>query len=71
MKEIIIKEIVWLLIAAAVFGLLAVVSECKDVLVVGMIVYSAVKISYWYGKLSERKEGLNLIPYTMRIAWKA
>lgn len=56
MKEIIIKEIVWLLIAAAVFGLLAVVSECKDALIVGMIVYSVVKISYWYGKLSERKE---------------
>lgn len=54
MKEIIIKEIVWLLIAAAVFGLLAVVSECKDAWVVGMIVYSAVKTSYWYGKLSER-----------------
>ena len=56
MKEIIIKEIVWLLIAAAVFGLFAVVSECKDAWVVGMVVYSAAKISYWYGKLSERKE---------------
>ena len=54
MKEITIKEIVWLLIAAAVFGLLAVVSECKDAWVVGMIVYSVVKISYLYGKLSER-----------------
>jgi hypothetical protein len=53
MKKIVITEIVWLLIAAAVFGLLAVVSECKDAFVVGIIVYFGIRVSYWYGKLNK------------------
>ena len=52
MRKLVITEIVWLLIAAAVFWLLAVFSECKDAFFVGMIVYFGVRVSYWYGKLN-------------------
>ena len=52
MRKLVITEIVWLLITAAVFWLLAVFSECKDASFVGMIVYFGVRVSYWYGKLN-------------------
>lgn len=49
MKQFIIKESAWALIAFAAFGLLSLATETKEPLVIGMLVYAAVKASYLYG----------------------
>lgn len=49
MKQFVLKECVWLLIAAAVFGLLSLLTHTSDPIIIGMIVYSGVRISYLYG----------------------
>ena len=49
MKQFIIKETAWVLIAFAVFGLLSLATGTKDPLVIGMLVYAGIRISYLYG----------------------
>ena len=49
MKQFVLKECVWLLIAAVVFGLLSLLTHTSDPIIIGMIVYSGVRISYLYG----------------------
>ena len=49
MKKIIITEVVWLIIAASVFGALSVLSKMTEPIVVGMLVYVGIRISYLYG----------------------
>ena len=49
MKQFIIHEAAWVLIAFAAFGLLSVLAGMKEPLIIGMLVYSAVRISYLYG----------------------
>ena len=56
MKQFILKECVWLLIAAAVFGFLSLLANTRDLLITGMITYSVVRISYWYGYINSKNE---------------
>jgi hypothetical protein len=49
MKRIIIKEAALVLIAASVFGLLSLTTKTAEPIIIGMIVYSGVRISYLYG----------------------
>jgi hypothetical protein len=49
MKQFVLNECVWLLIAAAVYGLLSLLTHTSDPIIIGMIVYSGVRISYLYG----------------------
>lgn len=56
MKQFVLNECVWLLIAAAVFGLLSLLTHTSDPIIIGMIVYSGVRISYLYGQISKIKE---------------
>lgn len=56
MKQFVLNECVWLLIAAAVFGLLSLLTHTSEPIKIGMIVYSGVRISYLYGQISKIKE---------------
>ena len=56
MKQFILKECVWLLIAAAVFGLLSLLTHTSDPIIIGMIIYSGVRISYLYGLSQSTKD---------------
>lgn len=49
MKHIIIKEVALVLIAASVFGLLSLTTKTAEPIIVGLLVYSGIRISYWYG----------------------
>ena len=52
MRKIVLNEAVWLLIAAVVYGVWAFLLGSKEVFNIGMFVYSAVRISFWCGKLN-------------------
>ena len=56
MKQFVLNECVWLLIAAAVFGLLSLLTRTNDPIIIGMLVYVGVRISYLYGQISKIKE---------------
>jgi hypothetical protein len=49
MKRIIIKEAALILIAAFVFGLLSLTTKTAEPIIIGLLVYSGIRISYWYG----------------------
>ena len=49
MKRFILKELVWLLIAAAVFGAFSMTTRTNDPIIIGMLVYVGVRVSYLYG----------------------
>ena len=49
MKRIIIKEAALVLIAASVFGLLSLKTKTAEPIIIGLLVYSGIRISYWYG----------------------
>ena len=52
MRKIVLNEAVWLLIAAVVYGVWALLLGSKEVFNIGMFVYSAVRISFLCGKLN-------------------
>ena len=56
MKRFILKELVWLLIAVAVFGPFSMTTRTNDPIIIGMLVYVGVRISYLYGQISKIKE---------------
>lgn len=56
MKRFILKELVWLLIAVAVFGSFSMTTRTNDPIIIGMLVYVDVRISYLYGQISKIKE---------------
>jgi hypothetical protein len=56
MKRFILKELVWLLIAVAVFGSFSMTTRTNDPIIIGMLVYVGVRISYLYGQISKIKE---------------
>lgn len=49
MKRIIIKEAALILIAAFVFGLLSLTTKTAKPIIIGMLVYVGVRVSYLYG----------------------
>ena len=49
MKRIIIKEAALILIAAFVYGLLSLTTKTAEPIIIGLLVYSGIRISYWYG----------------------
>lgn len=53
MKQNILTEVVWLLIAIIVYGVLAILSGTKEVFIIGTLLYAVVRISFWYGKLNK------------------
>ena len=55
MKRFILKELVWLLIAVAVFGSFSMTTRTNDPIIIGMLVYVGVRISYLYGQISKIK----------------
>lgn len=49
MKHIIIKEAALVLIAASMFGLLSLTTKTAEPIIIGLLVYSGIRISYLYG----------------------
>ncbi len=56
MKRFILKELVWLLIAAAVFVSFSITTRTNDPIIIGLLVYVGVRVSYLYGQISKIKE---------------
>jgi hypothetical protein len=56
MKRIIIKEAALVLIAASVFGLLSLTTKTAEPIIIGLLVYSGIRISYWYGMNQNAKQ---------------
>lgn len=56
MKRIIIKEAALVLIAASVFGLLSLTTKTAEPIIIGLLVYSGIRISYWYGMTQNAKQ---------------
>lgn len=53
MKKTILTEVVWLLIVIVFYGVWAVLSGVNKVFIIGTLLYAALRISYWYGKLNQ------------------
>ena len=56
MKRFILKELVWLLIAVAVFVSFSITTRTNDPIIIGLLVYVGVRVSYLYGQISKIKE---------------